>query len=421
MQQPQDIVITGVGVVSPIGIGCEPFWESLAAGTSGIRPIDLFDSSSLRVRFGGQVPDFDPKLFVRPRKSLKVMSREIQMGFAAADLAMADAGLAAGHVDPERFGVVFGGDMIYADLEDLERAYRRAVVDGRFSFPAWAEAIHEELHPLWLLKHLPNMAASHVAIAHDARGPNNSIVLGDVSGLLAIAEAASVIRRGWADVMLVGGTGCRLHPTALVARGDALLSHRTDDCRRASRPFDLSRDGLVNGEGAGAIVLESREHAVRRGGRLRGRLLAAASRCEPTARRRGVTGSSLRAAIRAACAAAGLEPAAVGHVNAHGVSTIEMDRAEAAAIRAELGDVPVTAPKSAFGHLGAAGGVVELAASILGLERGLVPATLNYETPDPACPVNVVAGGPLAGRPGTAIAVNLCSTGQAAAVAIAAE
>ena len=421
MQQPQDIVITGVGVVSPIGIGCEPFWDSLAAGVSGIRPIDLFDSSSLRVRFGGQIPDFDPKLFVRPRKSLKVMSREIQMGFAAADLAMGDAGLTAGQVDPERFGVVFGGDMIYADLEDLERTYRRAAVDGRFSFPAWAEAIHEELHPLWLLKHLPNMAASHVAIAHDARGPNNSIVLGDVSGLLAIAEAASVIRRGWADVMLVGGTGCRLHPTALVARGDALLSHRADDCRRAARPFDRDRDGLVNGEGAGALLLESRAHAQRRGGRIRGRLLAAAARCEPTARRQGVTGSSLRAAIRAACAAAGLEPAGVGHVNAHGVSTIEMDRAEAAAIRAELGDVPVTAPKSVFGHLGAAGGVVELAASVLGLERGLVPATLNYETPDPACPVNVVAGGPLAGRPGTAVAVNLCSTGQAAAVAIAAD
>mgnify|MGYP006272363741 FL=1 len=413
-------MITGLGVVSPIGIGCEPFWNALEAGTSGIRPVDLFDSSSLRVRFGGQVPDFDAKLYVRPRKSLKVMSREIQMGFAASDLAMTDAGLAAGTVEPERFGVVFGGDMIYADLEDLEPAFRRAAVAGRFSFPAWAEAIHEELHPLWLLKHLPNMTASHVAIAHDARGPNNSIVLGDVSGLLAIAEAASVIRRGWADVMLTGGTGCRLHPTALVARGDALLSHRADDCRRASRPFDRDRDGLVNGEGAAALVLESRAHAERRGARIHGRLLAAAARCEPGARRTGVTGASLRTAIRAACRAAGLEPAAIGHVNAHGVSTIDMDRAEAAAIRAELGDVPVTAPKSSFGHLGAGGGVVELAASILGLERGLVPQTLNYETPDPACPVAVVHDGPLAGRPATALAVNLCSTGQAAAVAVAA-
>jgi 3-oxoacyl-[acyl-carrier-protein] synthase II len=316
--------------------------------------------------------------------------------------------------------VKIGNDMIYADLEDLEGTYRRSRRDGRFDFGLWSEAIQEELHPLWLLKHLPNMTASHIAIALDARGPNNTIVLADVSSLLALAEAASVIQRGWADVMLTGGTGCRLHPTALVARGDALLSHRAGDFRRACRPFDRDRDGMVNGEGAAAIVLESREHAERRGARIRGRVLGTAARCEPKARREGVTGVSLRQAIRAALTVAGLEPAEVGHVNAHGVSTIEMDRLEAAAIAAELGDVPVTAPKSSFGHLGAAGGAVELAASILGLEAGLVPPTLNYETPDPLCPVNVVHGEPLAGRPGTALAVNLCSTGQAAAVAIGA-
>ncbi|MFN5755514.1 MAG: beta-ketoacyl-[acyl-carrier-protein] synthase family protein [Planctomycetia bacterium] len=420
MSAAREVVITGLGVVSPIGIGCGPFWDALERGTSGIRLVDLFDASSLSVRFGGQIPDFDPKLYVRPRKSLKVMSREIQLGFAAADLAVNDAGIAAGSIEPERFGVVFGNDMIYADLEDLEGTYRRSRLDGRFDFGLWSEAIQEELHPLWLLKHLPNMTASHIAIALDARGPNNTIVLGDVSSLLALAEAASVIERGWADVMLTGGTGCRLHPTALVARGDALLSHRADDFRRACRPFDLNRDGMVNGEGAAAIVLESREHAERRGAKIRGRILGTAARCEPKARREGVTGAALRQAIRPALAAARLAPGEVGHVNAHGVSTIEMDRLEAAAIAAELGDVPVTAPKSSFGHLGAAGGAVELAASILGLGAGLVPPTLNYETPDPLCPVNVVHGESLAGRPGTALAVNLCSTGQAAAVAIGA-
>ena len=419
MSGRRDIVITGLGVVSPIGIGSGPFWGALAAGTSGVRLIDLFDASSLRVRFGGQVPDFDPRLYVRPRKSLKVMSREIQMGFAAADLAMTDAGMAAGGFAPERCGVVFGGDMIYADLEELDQTYRRSIADGRFSFPLWSEAIHEELHPLWLLKHLPNMTASHVAIAHDARGPNNSIVLGDVSGLLAVAEAASVIGRGWADVMLAGGTGCRLHPTALVARGDALLSHRADDCRRACRPFDRDRDGLVNGEGAGVVVLESREHAERRGARIRGRFLGAAARCESVGRRGGLGGQSLRLAIRAACRSAGLEPGGIGHVNAHGVGTVDMDRVEATAIAAELGAVPVTAPKSFFGHLGAGGGVVELMASLLGLEQGLVPFTINHDDPDPACPVHVVRQTPLGGRPPTALAVNICSTGQAVAVAVA--
>lgn len=414
-----DIVVSGIGVASPIGIGCDDFWRSLEQGASGIRPIDLFDASALSVRFGGQITDFDPKLFVRPRKSLKVMSREMQLGFAAADLAMTDAGLVASALEPERFGVVFGADMIYADLEDLESTYRRAGVAGRFDFPRWSEAIHEEVHPLWLLKHLPNMAASHVAIAQDARGPNNTIVLGDVSALLAIVEAASVIRRGWADVMLAGGAGCRLHPAALVARGDALLSHRTDDCRRACRPFERRRDGLVNGEGAGVLVLESRAHAERRGARIRGRILGWASRCEPRARLDGLTGRSLRQAVAAACTAAGLRPGDVGHVNAHGTGTIDMDRVEAVALRAELGHVPVTAPKSLVGHLGAAGGAVELAASILGIERGLVPATLNYEEPDPECPVNVVHGAPLAGRPPTAVAVSLCSTGQAVAVVVA--
>ena len=420
MSQARDIVITGIGVVSPIGIGRRPFWEALASGASGIRPLTLFDASGLAVRFGGQIADFDPKLFVKPRKSLKVMSRDIQLGFAAADLALADAGIVAGSVMPERFGVVFGGDMIYADLEDLESTYRRAIAEGDFDYSLWADAIHQELHPLWLLKHLPNMTASHVAIAHEARGPNNSIVLGDVSGLLAVAEAASVIRRGWADVMIAGGTGCRLHPTAMVARGAAQLSHRADDCTAASRPFDRDRDGLVNGEGAGVVILESREHAERRSAAVLGRVLATAARCEPRAGREGLSGTALRQAVAEVCRQARLARGDVGHVNAHGLGTVAMDRAEAAAIRAELGDVPVTAPKGAFGHLGAGGGVVEMIASVVGLAEGLVPPTRNYETPDPDCPVNVVHGRPLAGRPPTAITVNVSSMGQAVAVAIAA-
>ena len=176
MEISRDVVITGVGVVSPIGIGTDPFWHALLAGESGIRPIDLFDSSGLTVQFGGQIAGFDPKLYVRPRKSLKVMSREIQLGFAAADLAMADAGIVNDRLEPERFGVVFGNDMIYADLEDLETAYRRARTgDGQFCYEQWSEAIHEELHPLWLLKHLPNMTASHIAIAQDARGPTTRL------------------------------------------------------------------------------------------------------------------------------------------------------------------------------------------------------------------------------------------------------
>lgn len=182
---------------------------------------------------------------------------------------------------------------------------------------------------------------------------------------------------------------------------------------------------MLDGEGAAIFVLESREHAERRGARIRGRILAAAARCEPRSPLKPRTGSSLRLAIRATLAQAGLnaDPLGghLGHVNAHGIGSIDGDRIEAASIVAELGSTPVTAPKSFFGHLGAGGGAVELAASVLGLEAGLVPQTLNYETPDPLCPVNVVHGEPLAGRPGTALAINVCSMGQAAAVLVAAE
>jgi len=416
----REIVITGLGVVSPLGIGREAFWDKFRAGASGIRPIDAFDTSSLEVRFGGQITDFDPKLYVRPRKSLKVMSREIQMGFAAADLALVDAGLSGGSVEPERFGVVFGSDMIYADTHDLEGTYRRCSASGRFDFEQWGKAAMEEIYPLWLLKLLPNMTASHIAIAHDARGPNNSIVLGDVSSLLAIAEAASVIERGWADVMITGGTGNRIDPTAIVARCEHDLSHRGNDIEAASRPFDQDRDGMVNGEGSGAIVLESLDHAVARGAHIHARLLAVTARHEPVRGQQPLSGSGLRAAIRGGLMRSGLEPRDLGHVNAHGLSTQVMDRVEAAAIKAELGDVPVTAPKASFGHLGAGGGTVELIASVLGVSEGVVPATRNYETPDPDCPVNVVRGSPLGGRPATAMKVNLSPTGQAAAVVIAA-
>jgi 3-oxoacyl-[acyl-carrier-protein] synthase II len=309
--------------------------------------------------------------------------------------------------------------MIYVDAEDLEPTYRRSIDDGRFDFGLWSEAIQQETHPLWLLKYLPNMTASHIAIAHDARGPNNSIVLGDVSSLLAVGEAANVIRRGMADVMLTGGTSCRLHPTAIVARGEPVLSRPLDDHRRICRPFDRDRDAMLDGEGAAVFVLESREHAERRGARIRGRLLAAVARCEPRRPTRPPVGAGLRTAIRATLAQAGLTVAELGHVNAHGGGTQAADRLEAAAIAAELGTTPVTAPKSFFGHLGAGGGAVELAASVLGLETGLVPPTLNYETPDPACPVTIVHGAPLAGRPGTALAVNSSSMGQVATVLVA--
>jgi len=265
------------------------------------------------------------------------------------------------------------------------------------------------------------MPACHIAIAQDARGPNNSLTTAEVSSLLAVAEAARIIERGQADVMVVGGTSSRIHPTTFLRGCIGNISRRTDCPEAASRPFDAARDGAVYGEGATAIILESRAHAQGRGVRVRGRVLGYASAFEPRQNGAPPRGAAIRATIENSLRSAGLAADDVGHVNAHGLSTVEEDRAEAQAIRQVLGDVPVTAPKSFFGNLGAGTGAVEMAVSILALEADCVPVTLNYEQPDPLCPVNVVHGAPLRGGKGIAVLLNQATTGQAAAVVIAAE
>lgn len=415
-----EVVVTGVGIVSPIGSGRDAFWASLAARRSGVGPISSFDTGGLPVHFGGEIRDFDAKLRVKPRKSLKVMSRDMQLGFAAADEALADSGIAAGTLDPDRFGMIFGADMIYDELQETAAIFRGCSENGSFRFDRWAEAAAAELHPLWLLKRLPNMTASHAAIHHDARGPNNTIVHGEVSGLLALAEAADVIRRGQADVMLAGGTGCRITPWTMVLGGARLLSRRNDDPAAACRPFERDRDGAVLGEGAAVVVLESRDHARRRHAGVVARLVAVAARCErrPADRNQPLSGAALAAAIRAALDRAGLGPTDVGHVNAHGLSTPGDDRSEAEAIHATLRDTPVTAPKSFFGHTGAGGGLLELAASLAGAAHGRVPPTLNQAAADPHCPVRVVAE-PIAASGGAILKVSVGRTGQAVAALLA--
>ena len=398
------VVITGLGAVSPCGNDARSSWASAVAGRSGIGPITCFDARDWPVQIAGEVKDFQGKGLSHADR--KRMDRFSQFAMVAALEAVEDAWLPVDGSLGERTGVYIG-----------------TVIGGVPEIAENAVALQENgvlrLSPFFIPRSLPNLAGGHVAMRLGAQGPSLCISTACATGNHSIGEAARVIRSGDADIVVAGGSEAAIIPLGLggfmVMKA---LSRRNDDPLTASRPFDRDRDGLVNGEGAGAILLEAREHAERRGARIRGELLAATARCEPRARRDGLTGASLRQAIRGVCAAAGLGTGQVGHVNAHGVGTVEMDRVEARAIAGELGDLPVTAPKSYFGHLGAGGGVVELAASILGLEQGLVPPTLNYEHPDPECPVNVVSGTPLAGRPPTAVKVNLCSTGQAVALAI---
>jgi 3-oxoacyl-[acyl-carrier-protein] synthase II len=414
----QDIVVTGIGVVSPIGIGTGPFWASLDTGRSGIRRLDLPGDPTEPPPFGGVVADFDPKQYVRPRKSLKVMSRDIQLAFAAADLACVEAGLRERPINPERLGVVFGASMIPCELEELAGTYRDCTVDGSFDFQRWGRVAMAELFPLWMLKYLPNMPACHVGIAQDARGPNNTVTLGDVSSLSALAEAARILERGQADAIIAGGVGSRLHP-ALWVRSHLLgLSRRGDAPEAASRPFDALRDGLVGGEGAAAMFLETERHAQARGAPILARVLGSAGTFEPCPSGQALTGAAIRRAIVGTLRDADVTPADLGFVVAHGLSTRNDDRVEAQAIRDTLGDVPVTAPKSYFGHLGAGSGSLEAALSILAFQQGRVPPTLNYEQPDPQCPINVIHGRPMPLDCPVALILSHTRHGQAVAVVL---
>jgi 3-oxoacyl-[acyl-carrier-protein] synthase II len=420
----REVVITGLGIVSPIGVGREQIWEAISTRKSGVTPLPQLAAAGWIAPWGGEVRDFEPKEYIQPRKSIKVMSREIQLASAAAEMAWQDAGLAEAAIDAERFGVIGAAGLFYCELDELDQPFKSWIRQERFDIQQWSKLAMGEMYPLWLLKYLPNMPACHIGIRYDARGPNNTIAQGDVSSLMALAEAAEMIRRDLADVMIVGGTGSRInitdlmwHAGARVSRGDAHNSAANPS--GVCRPFDLKRSGMVYGEGAAEFVLESRDHAERRGIGPLARIAGAASRYEPAAESLEPSGDAIRRAIQAALAAAKIESFHVGHVNAHGNSTVEDDRAEARAIRAALGNVPVTAPKSFFGNLGHGSGAVELAVSLVALAHGVIPPTLNYETPDPDCPVNVVSESRPA-ESGTFVKLSHNTTGQATAVVVTA-
>lgn len=410
-------MITGVGVVSPIGIGRTPFWDSVCARRSGVQQLSAFANADVPFRIGAPVDDFEPKRYVKPRKALKVMSREIQLGYSAATLAMQDAALTTDQIAPDRIGVIYGSEMLYCAPTELVRVCQRCISNGEFDFSHWGSASMSELYPLWMLLYLPNMTACHVGIGQDARGPNNTICLGDASGLLAVIEAVSAIERGRVDAMIAGGSSSRLGLTSQVYRGDVDISHRYGDPEAASRPFDAERDGLVNGEGAGAIVLESEQHAKARGADVLARLTGWSSTFG-RADNPQMYQQAIERSIGWALQRASLKPSDIGHINASAAGLVDADPVEARAIEQQMGDVPVTAPKSFFGHLGAGSSVVELVTSLLALDHGEIPPTLNYESPDPRCPVQVIHGDALPVRRPTALTLSQSTTGQAVALVL---
>ena len=347
-----EVLITGLGIVSPIGIGVEHVWRSIKACQSGIQGIDFLAQAGWPSPFGGVVQDFEPKAYVQPRKSLKVMSRETQLAFAAGELAWADAGLEEFEVASDRLGVIGAADMQYSPVEEMTEPMAEGLTDqGTFDLVAWGHRGMRQLYPLWMLKYLPNMPACHIGIRRQAFGPTNTISLGTVSSLVALSEATATIRRGAADMMIVGGASSTVDFNHLTGHGGGGLSQRDADPETISRPFDKDRDGSVAAEGAAYFVIESREHAERRGyfhrnGQPWATVGPIVSRYEPSAATQKPTGKALAQAAETALASGQVEPASLAMVKAHGASRVDDDSNEAQAVQQVVADAPVTAPTS---------------------------------------------------------------------------
>ncbi len=429
--QRRRVVITGMGLVSPLGNSPASLWEALAAGRSGIDFLTLLPQLEDRVVFGGEAREFTGAIdnfgeLSKPlkktiRKALKVMCRETMMAVAVAQQAVADAGFAETPMDPERSGVVFGSDYMLSPPEDFtEGMVKCGARESDFQFSQWGQDGLGEMNPLWMLKYLPNMPASHIAIINDLRGPNNSLTLREIAGLAAIREAAQTIERGHADRIIAGATGTRLHSfKTLHAIQTGELAQPASPPAEASRPFDVNRTGMVVGEGAGAIVLEELQSARDRGATIYGEIVGTGSSTVADANLVGRRDEALANAARTALDESGIPADGLGHVNAHGLATKQCDADEARALSTVLGPasekVPVVAAKSYFGNLGAGSGVVELIASTLALGQGRLFRTLNYETPDPDSPLAVTQQDDL---PAGESFLKLAVTPQAQAAAI---
>ncbi len=377
------VVVTGVGLVTPLGTGTERNWEALAAGRSGVRAITRFDASILPSRIAGEIPDFEPERFIE-RKELKKMDPFIQYAVAAAQMAMEEAGLAAPMARPERTGVIVGVGI--GGLDSLESAYHHfAAHDVR------------RVSPFFIPKLIPNMAPGHIAMRYGARGPNYATTSACASGAHAIGDAVLHIRDGRQDVMLAGGAEA---PICLLGVGGftamrALATGFNDEPERASRPFDRGREGFVVAEGAGMLVLEGLDHATARGAHILAEIAGFGANCDAYHMTQPSPGGEGAAECMAqALADAGVTPDAVGYVNAHGTGTPHNDEAETAAIKRLFGEyaprVAVSSTKSMTGHLLGAAGAVEAIFTVLTVARGLLPPTINLDDPDPACDLDYV-------------------------------
>jgi len=376
------VVVTGVGVVSPLGTGNGKNWDALVAGKSGIGPITHFDASSMPVRIAGEVKDFVAEEYI-DKKEIKKMDLFIQYALGAAHFAMEDSGLQITEENAERVGVLVGAGL--GGLPSIER-YHTALMEGGY----------KKISPFFIPMLIINLAPGHISIKYGAKGPNISSVSACATATHSIGDAYQIIRRGDADAMIAGGTESTVTPLGI--GGFAVmkaLSDRNDDPQGASRPFEKNRDGFVMGEGAGIVVLEEYEAAKKRGAKIYAEVVGyglTGDAYHLTAPAPGGEGAAR--CMRMALANAGVNPEEVTYINAHGTSTPMNDLYETLAIKTVFGDhvrkLMVSSTKSMTGHaLGAAGGL-EAVFTLMSMDRGVVPPTINYVEPDPECDLDYV-------------------------------
>jgi 3-oxoacyl-[acyl-carrier-protein] synthase II len=381
-RREQDIVITGIGVVSPLGNGLCSTWDAIVAGRSGVAPITRFDPAGYQTRFAAEVKNFDPTARLG-RKDARRTDRYTHFAVAAALEALEQSGFTIDEANADRVGVLIGSGM--GGAETIDAGMETVLTDG----PG-------RLSPFFMPMFLGNMASGTVAIVTGARGPNFTPVSACASSAHAIGEAAEILRRGDADVILAGGSEAPM-ARMVVAGFNAMgaLSTRNDDPEAASRPFDAERDGFVLGEGGAVLVMETAEHAARRGATVLARLSGYGSTDDANHMVQPAPGGSGAAkAMTLAMAAAGLTSDEVGYINAHGTSTPLNEKFETQAIKAAFGEaasrVPISSTKSMTGHLLGAAGALEAAIAVMALREGILPPTINQTTPDPDCDLDYV-------------------------------
>ena len=376
------VVVTGLGAVTPIGNDVPSYWEGLSTGKNGVAPITLFDAARHACRFAAEVKGFDPRGSIEP-KDAKRWDRFCQFAVVAAKQAVAHAGLKIDERNANRVGTAIGSG-----------------VGGLLMMETQAHVLAERgpdrVSPFCVPMMIPNMATGLTAIALGAKGPSSAVATACAAGSNAIGDAYRLIQMGLADAMVCGGAESAITPLGVAGFASAkALSFRNDDPATASRPFDAERNGFVIGEGAGVIVLESLEHARARGAEILAEVVGYAMTCDAhhiTSPTPGGTGGA--EAMRLALADARIEAADVDYVNAHGTSTQANDSNETAAIKSALGErayqIPVSSTKSMTGHLLGGSGGIEAVAAVLAIGHNLVPPTINYQNPDPACDLDVV-------------------------------